>query len=877
MEAYKKAGIGGLELTPIYGVKGDEENYLPYLSSEWVEMLEFTLQEAERLGLGVDMATGTGWPFGGPWVGAETACRYIAHKEYKLLEGQKLNEKIEFIQKPILRTVNNPKLKFEQLTRKIADNDNLQKLALDQVRFQEALPLETIIAFSENGEHINLTNKVKDGQLNWTAPAGNWTVYVLFQGWHGKMVERSAPGGEGNVIDHFSKTAIENYLAKFDESFSGKQVSSLRAFFNDSYEVDDAVGQADWTPQLFEAFKTKRGYDLQDHLPALFGNDSVEKNLRIKSDYRETVADLLFETFTQGWAAWAGKNGAVIRNQAHGSPANILDLYAASDIPETEGTDIIKAKMASSAAHVAQRPLVSAEAATWLGEHFTTNLADLKQNVDRYFAAGINHIFYHGTTYSPPGDVWPGRLFYAAIHANPRNPLWEDYPVFNQYVERTQSFLQAGQPDSDILLYFPAYDRYAATRKEMLEHFDGEASSKHEEEKTPVRKIADVLHRKGYAFDFISDKQIVGLEKVEGGVKCGDIIYKSIVVPPTDYMPLATLKKIQLLSESGIPVIFHEALPNSVPGFSQLDERKQLFSSLIEALKKNNATVNNILLAEIEKANLPRETLTDHGLDFNRRKVDGGKVYFISNWSEDNFNGWVELSGAPKSVAIFDPMTGAYGMADHLLADEHTQVKLQINRGASIILKTFDSATEGKKWHYFEKLSPPNPISGKWKIDFLTGGPELPSSIEMEKLALWTDRKEEPYQFFSGTATYTINFPRPEKTGNHWRLDLGEVEESASVKLNGEHIGTTIGPVHQLHFANNLLKDQNTLEVSVSNSMGNRIISMEKSGKRWQKFYNINISARLRENLGEDRVFTTKNWSPMASGLAGPVTITATR
>ena len=52
LEAYEKAGIGGLELTPIYGVIGDEKNFLSYLSPEWMEMLEYTLTEAATIGSG---------------------------------------------------------------------------------------------------------------------------------------------------------------------------------------------------------------------------------------------------------------------------------------------------------------------------------------------------------------------------------------------------------------------------------------------------------------------------------------------------------------------------------------------------------------------------------------------------------------------------------------------------------------------------------------------------------------------------------------------------------------------------------------------------------------------------------------------------------
>src|ERR671921_480042 len=54
---------------------------------------------------------------------------------------------------------------------------------------------------------------------------------------------------------------------------------------------------------------------------------------------------------------WAKTHKALIRNQAHGSPANILDLYAVTDIPEIEGEDLLRIKFASSAAHVTGKKL----------------------------------------------------------------------------------------------------------------------------------------------------------------------------------------------------------------------------------------------------------------------------------------------------------------------------------------------------------------------------------------------------------------------------------------------------------------------------------------------------------------------------------------
>src|SRR2546430_5009453 len=51
-------------------------------------------------------------------------------------------------------------------------------------------------------------------------------------------------------------------------------------------------------------------------------------------------------------------------------------------------------KFASSAAHVAGRGLTSAETGTWLGEHFTVTLDQLKQAVDQLFVSGVNHVIY---------------------------------------------------------------------------------------------------------------------------------------------------------------------------------------------------------------------------------------------------------------------------------------------------------------------------------------------------------------------------------------------------------------------------------------------------------------------------------------------------
>ncbi len=884
LEAYAAAGIGGLELTPIYGVIGEEENFIDYLSSDWMDMLEFTIQEAERLGLGLDMATGTGWPFGGPWVGSEDACKYLAHRTFQLSGGEKLSEPVVYQEEPLLRYVPNPyvradqgPLNIEELSDPISSNSDLQTLAVDQLRFVKPLPLQTLMAFSEDGAVEDLTTIVdQNGRLDWTAPEGTWTLYAVFEGLHGKMVERAAPGGEGNVIDHFAAASIQNYLSRFDSAFANR-TAMPRAFFNDSYEVDDARGQANWTPLLFEAFEQKRGYDLRRQLPALFGQDTEENNIRVLSDFRETFSDLLLETFTEEWKKWAKGKGALIRNQAHGSPANILDLYAASDIPETEGIYLEKIKMASSAAHVAGKELASAEAATWLGEHFMSDLADLKENVDRYLVGGVNHVVYHGTAYSPPGEAWPGRLFYAAIHANPRNPLWTDWPTLNQYIARSQSILQAGQIDNDVLLYLPVYDRYATPSRELLAHFDGLL-----EEKSDVSDVADILQIKGYAYDFISDRQIQALSAENGALLSNGNTYQTIVVPECRFMPLPTLEKLQSLAENGASIVFHKSLPGDVPGLGNLDDRQAKFQAIKSSIDTDTegiATVGagrfligNELESLLNKAEVQRESMADDLLYYLRRKHEEGRYYFITKPLSTNFDGWITLSTEDKGAVFLDPMTGEEGMPQTRFSNNNQlEVRAQINRGGTLIIKTFRNKVNGEAWKYAEPNGDPVVLEGEWTIRFIKGKEPLPVEIKTNTLDDWTLLGDETHQYFSGTASYHLTFPKPDNQPDAWILDLGNVSETARVKLNGEELGVLIGPVYEMLIDGNLFQEQNELEVEVTNLMANRIIGLEKSGRQWKKFYNINFPARLPENRGSNGLFDASSWQPTSSGLTSMV------
>ncbi|MGC4043881.1 MAG: hypothetical protein QM758_08735 [Armatimonas sp.] len=154
-----------------------------------------------------------------------------------------------------------------------------------------------------------------------------------------------------------------------------------------------------------------------------------------------------------------------------------------------------------------------------------------------------------------------------------------------------------------------------------------------------------------------------------------------------------------------------------------------------------------------------------------------------------------------------------------------------------------------------------------WQVRFHTGGPALPAPYSTEQPGTWTGHGADT-DAFSGTAVYSTRFDAPEQsvlTG--WWVNLGEVRESARVRLNGVELGTLILPPFQIALPA-LKPTGNVLEVEVTNLAGNRIRDLDRRGVHWHEFHDIGFV-----NI-DYKPFNASGWPVQPSGLLGPVTIT---
>jgi hypothetical protein len=879
LQAFHDAGIGGVEVTPIYGVKGFENKFIDFLSPRWMKMLHYTINESDRLHMGVDMVTGTGWPFGGPQITLADAASKVIFQTYTLKGGDHLEQPIR---------IKDPRQK------KIAK-------------------LQLLMAYSSQGKKLDVTKAVdKAGNLSWKAPAGTWELIAVFNGKTLQKVKRAAPGGEGWVMDPFSADALHRYLQRFTGAFAKNSCPVPHAFFDDSYEVFGA----DWSKDLFGEFSKTRGYQLQDYLPALLGQGNKDTVARVTADYRRTLAAMLLNNFADNWTLWAHQMGSLTRYQAHGSPGNLLDLYGAADIPEIESygsnhsdvpgipedsmggrpgkIDPLLLKFSSSAAHVMGRKLASSETFTWLGEHFRVSLSECKPILDKLLLSGTNHVYFQGSPYSPQDAPWPGWQFYASINVTPYNTFWHDIPAFDQYIGRTQAFLQEGRPDNDVLLYWPVQDVWAMKSRNILFQLTvGNASQWLSP--TPFHQVGEDLLHEGYGFDYISDKQLQTTKVTSGALQTPGATYRALLIPPCKYMPEETLQQIARLARAGAKIIFIHSLPQALPGLQHGPKEIAAFKQLKASLSGDQPFTNSngkafgqgtlfsgdnlgelMGMAGIRPSGFPAA-----GLQFIRRKDSLGYIYFIANLQSQPVDQWISLAKNLSSAVLYDPYSGNTGKGwvksltpSHGRAREkepQTALYLQLKPGQSMIVRGYpDKDVTGPVWHYTKPAGEPMPIDGKWKVTFEEGMPVIKKQYEMSHLVSWTTLSDSA-KVYAGTASYRCTFDLPKVEAADWLLKLGVVDFSADVKVNGHPAGSLWGVPFEVHIGKYLHTGKNTLEVDVTNLGANRIASYDRKGIYWKKFYDINVV-----NM-QYTPFDAASWNPVSSGLLGPVTLTPLR
>lgn len=921
LEEMQKKGIGGFLL---FDSRGYHDGYydgnipvplnikLKFMSPEWREMVKHTMNEANRLGLEMSInLANTGGSLRGPWDLGQDGPKKLIWTSKTVSGPAKISE--------LLKTPGNTRYYKDVALMAVKERPDQQYAGADlrgdlNGEWNEVAEPGKNPAVAEKS--VDLSNKIKEGLLQWEVPEGNWKILRF----------GSTVIADTGSVDILNKEAVTRYfylmgneLLKDAGPLAGK---TLKYFYNVSWEG----GEPNWTQGFEHEFLKFRGYEINDYMPVLTGmivnNPSVSE--RFMRDYFRTVTDCFrencYETMGQlcntGKVDWHSEDGGPwVRTAAMFKEADMLSFWGTNDIPQGEFwvpdvkglSSKSNSRYASMAAHIYGKTLSAVEAFTNMAVHYSEYPAMLKPYADRNFIDGSNMFIWHTFTASPPELGKPGFEYFAGTHLNPNVTWWNMAGSFITYLGRCQYMLRQGDFVADVCSY--------VSDKNYVTWGRGEKWNIH----------SDLKLNPGYRYDLLNTDVLVNRLSVEDGslVLPGGMKYRLLVVDMEDKtIPLEALKKIIELAKKGATIVLGKNKPEQISGIKDYPECDREVVKIANQLWREES--EKPMLHRIGKGMIFTGTSIEDVLkqvsivpdfegpfEYIHRKNGQSDIYFISGTGKAECV--FRVKG--KKPEIWNPASGetADAISYRFKDDGRTMVPVDLPENGSVfvvfrnqpdkshitsvegpvagleltgkegdatkvsIWKTgaYDfSISDGRRIKKSIETGLPIELSGTWNVTFKPAEGGVPMETSFEKLSLWNENSEPSIKYFSGTAIYRKSFSVTGGQANcPARLQLGKVFNISRVWVNGKDLGIIWTAPWVVDLTGILRQGTNDLKIEVTNCWVNRLIG-DTGLPPEKRRTNTNI------RLVQDRKDYRSPWQAISaqdpllpSGLPGPVRI----
>jgi len=701
LKEFKDKGISSLFIHARFGLK------VPYLSQDWFSKVRYAVEKAKELGLKIWIYDEYNWPSG-------TAGLEVTRK-YPELRGKVLQAVIWRFKGPLFA--------FTEMT----DSRYIDLKDTKLLRIM-AMPVKALEDFPRNV--MDLTPNFAFGSaLSWESPEEE--VYLMW------FVKRDVEW----YIDPFNPAAVEKFIEftheKYRSALSKELGSSILGFYTDEPAYYYYITGADlptipWSDDFPRLFRELKGYDLVEHLPALFINVG-NKTAKIRFDFWDFVTKYYSKVFYQNIKDWCHKNGVlfvghllfeddlrrhvkcegnVFEHLRHLDIAGADHLYAKIGTSESPAEHVAP-KIASSAAHHYGCPRTLCE--SFGGIYWDTTFERMKWLTDWEYVLGVDLLNPHGFHYSIEGDRkrdWPPSQFY-------HHPFWKYYKKFAEYVARLTYMLGGGEHVADVLLLFPISSLWANyVPQERNVFFDIIEQD--------FYYLTDALLRMHRDYDYVDEENLNKAEIVDGKIKIGRECYSLLFLPPITTLRLATLEKIREFYEKGGKIVFTVLLPFQSAEHGDDEAPCKMFMKLfnidprkiakeIESFKgivsKNDIRVfrsrnakggiacfirtrgplsaikPDALVKKVLSSMLTEDVEIDNHEILCLHKVKGNNdIYFITNLSERDQKFTARLKNTGR-VEAWDPEKGE--VSSTLVYRTHkgrTEISLQLPRHSSTFL-----------------------------------------------------------------------------------------------------------------------------------------------------------------------------------------------
>lgn len=732
---------------------------------------------------------------------------------------------------------------------------------------KQSEPIGEGLVINEN-DIIDISNYMSnEGILTWDVPDGEWTV-LRFGMTPTKVTNGPAsPEATGLEVDKMSRKWVAEHFDRFIGEILRRIPEEDRRTFKvvvqDSYET----GGQNFTDGFLEDFEKRYGYNAVPYLPVYNGfvvNSQLESD-RFLWDIRRMVADKVAYDYVGGLREVSHEHGLTtwLENYGHwGFPGEFLMYGGQSDEiggeywSEGELGDI-ENRAATSAGHIYGKTKISAESNTSGGPAYSRYPAMMKQRTDRFFAEGINNTLLHVYIMQPYENKNPGVNAWFGNEFDRKNTWFSQLDLFTEYLKRSNFMLQQGLNVADVA------------------YFIGEDTPK-------MTGVTDPPLPVGYQFDYINAEVIVRDMTVKNGMLTlpHGTQYKVLVLPKQETMRPEVLNKIKELVFAGATVL--GPAPTHSPSLQNQPEAdnqiKQMVSEVWGDVDGVNVKyreygkgliMNGLSMEEVFKfidlipdCKLPE----DNSIHYGHRTIDDLiDIYFVSNQTNEvkiiqpefRVTGkqpelWNAINGSTRLLPAFE-MKENYTMVPIKLAAYESAFVVFRNKADNDPLKS----TTDNYPHQVEIMK----LVGPWKVEFDVSRRGPAEEITFDVLQDWTTSSDERIKYYSGEATYNIDFNIPEIiNGENYVIDLGNLTAMAKVYVNDNYSGGAWTSPYSIDITKYIKSGDNKISVTVVNNWMNRIIG------------DLNIPEDKRETWCFVNPYSAQ--SPLQpSGLFGPVTI----
>jgi hypothetical protein len=183
-----------------------------------------------------------------------------------------------------------------------------------------------------------------------------------------------------------------------------------------------------------------------------------------------------------------------------------------------------------------------------------------------------------------------------------------------------------------------------------------------------------------------------------------------------------------------------------------------------------------------------------------------------------------------------------------------------------MILQLFNESIPNKTTTSQAQQDAPILLQTPWQLSFVESVPQINKTYQLDSLQTW-ESLDDQTRILMGTGVYTTTFKLSKKQlgDGKWKIDLGDVRESARVYINDQFIGCAWCVPFVLDTQGTLKAGQNTLRIEVTNLPANRIADLDRRGVKWRKMEEINVVDINYKKTTYDQ------WEPMPSGLNSQV------